>query len=185
MKEKERYSLEEFDDIDWELAIVDNELGKSLTFEEIKNLLNLQDKEIKKLCQQIIDLNKENNDLRKFKEDILRVQAEPYQLYEENQRLKQEVNDWKQRFDSSEKWNKTLLQNSATVNKLKTEKIDQLKQSQKQFAIEQLQKLKAKLINNISPVLLSYDDYVQQVHTKINNQIKELKGETKNDQTRN
>ena len=88
MKEKERYSLEEFDDIDWELAIVDNELGKSLTFEEIKNLLNRQDKENKKLCQQIIDLNKENNKLRKFRDDILRVQSEPYLIYKENQQLK-------------------------------------------------------------------------------------------------
>ena len=88
MKEKERYSLEEFDDIDWELAIVDNELGKSLTFEDIKNLLNRQDKENKKLCQQIIDLNKENNKLRKFRDDILRVQSEPYLIYKENQQLK-------------------------------------------------------------------------------------------------
>lgn len=92
MKEKERYSLEEFDDIDWELAIVDNELGKSLTFEEIKNLLSLQGKENQKLCQQIVGLNKENNKLREFRDDILRVQAEPYQFYKEIQRLKQEVN---------------------------------------------------------------------------------------------
>lgn len=54
MEEKERYSLEEFDDIDWELAIVDNELGKSLTFEEIKNLLNKQDKRIKELEEEVM-----------------------------------------------------------------------------------------------------------------------------------
>lgn len=134
MEEKERYSLEEFDDIDWELAIVDNELSKSLTFEEIKNLLNLQGKENQKLCQQIVDLNKENNKLREFRDDILRVQAEPYQFYKE---------------------------------------IQQLRQSQKQLAISELEKVEEILwdsqdIGNV----IDNDKFLE----KLNYLIKELKG---------
>lgn len=180
MEEKERYSLEEFDDIDWELAIVDNELGKSLTFEEIKNLLNLQGKENQKLCQQIVDLNKENNKLREFRDDILRVQAEPYQFYKKIQQLKQEVNDWKQRFNSSEKWNKTLLQNSATVSELKNDKIKQLKQSQKQFAVDKM----TELYNLTDEIYHTNDmdkewllDWLKAEIWKLNQEIKKLKGE--------
>ena len=55
--------------------------------------------------------------------------------------------------------------------------IEELKQSQKQLAIEELQKLKAELVNKVSPVNLSYTDYVQEVFNKLNNQIKSLKGE--------
>ena len=53
----------------------------------------------------------------------------------------------------------------------------QLKQSQKQLAIEVLEKFKSELVNKTSPIQLSYTDYVKQVYDKINNQIKELKGE--------
>lgn len=154
MEEKERYSLEEFDDIDWELAIVDNELGKSLTFEEIKNLLNLQGKENQKLCQQIVDLNKENNKLREFRDDILRVQAEPYQFYKE---------------------------------------IQQLRQSQKQLAISEIEKTKMccekfadELYDNLVDTVLPTDidkpkreaiKFLYLVSEFIDNQIKKLKGE--------
>ena len=55
--------------------------------------------------------------------------------------------------------------------------IQQLKQSQKQLAIEVLEKFKSELVNKTSPIQLSYMDYVKQVYDKINNQIKELKGE--------
>ena len=55
--------------------------------------------------------------------------------------------------------------------------IKQLGQSQKQLAISELKKLKANLINKVSPIQLNYTDYVKQVYDKINNQIKSLKGE--------
>lgn len=94
MKEK-RYKLESYNDAFSEVLDTESDewyIRKDL----IVDLLNAQDKEIKKLCQQIIDLNKENNDLRKFRDDILRVQAEPYQLYEENQQLKERIEQLKQ-----------------------------------------------------------------------------------------
>ena len=43
------------------------------------------------------------------------------------------------------------------------------------FAIEQLEKVKHELVNKVSPVNLSYTEYVQEVFNKINQQIKELK----------
>lgn len=43
------------------------------------------------------------------------------------------------------------------------------------FCIEQLEKVKAELVNKVSPVKLSYNEYVQGVFSKIDNQIKQLK----------
>lgn len=57
-KKEERYSLEEFDDIDWELAIVDKNLGRSLTFQEIEELLNQQDEQIAELQKQLEEKEK-------------------------------------------------------------------------------------------------------------------------------
>ena len=48
-------------------------------------------------------------------------------------------------------------------------------QAKTDFAIEQLEKVKVELINSVSPVKLSYTDYVQEVFNKIDQQIKELK----------
>ena len=89
MEEKERYELVEED---FAYAIVDNEKHKTyqndcFDFSNICDLLNRQDKENQKLCQQIVNLNKENNKLREFKDDILRVQAEPYRFYKKIQQL--------------------------------------------------------------------------------------------------
>ena len=71
--------------------------------------------------------------------------------------LKQEVNDWKQRFTSSEKWNKSLLENSVTVSELKNKKIEKLKQAQKQFAIDELEKIKKFLIEKIAEKQSCFD----------------------------
>ena len=55
---------------------------------------------------------------------------------------------------------------------------DQLKQAHQEkieFAVQQLEQFKSELVNKVSPVKLSYTDYVQEVFNKINNQIKQLK----------
>lgn len=67
-----------------------------------------------------------------------------------------------------------MEQQSNQIKKLREEN-QQLKQSQNQKAIEELEKLKVELVNKVSPVNLSYTDYVQEVFTRLNNQIKELK----------
>lgn len=106
----------------------------------IVDLLNQQDKEIKQA--------KEN--LSKFGNII----SEQDRRIKE---LKQEVNDWKQRFTSSEKWNKSLLENSVTVSELKNKKIEKLKQAQKQFAIDELEKIKKFLVNKIAEKQACFD----------------------------
>ena len=107
MEEKERYSFEYADDgfdinDDKLVYIFDNKNNKDIVIcaymdykqgKDLCDLLNLQDKQNQKLCRQIIKLNKENNKLLKFKEDILRVQAEPYQFYKENQQLKKQLEE--------------------------------------------------------------------------------------------
>ena len=97
MEEKERYSLEEFDDIDWELAIVDNKLGKSLTFGEIKDLLNQQDKRIKELEEEngyivFVDGHDENgNEIHK--QEFVKYKDKFKELVEENQLLKEQLKE--------------------------------------------------------------------------------------------
>lgn len=99
----------------------------------------------------------------------------------ENEKLKQEVNDWKQRFNSSDKWCKTLLQNSVTASELKNKKIEQLKQAQKQLAIKELEKLISSL-SNIENTLINCgngkEDAICWFVKLIDNQIKQLKGES-------
>lgn len=51
----------------------------------------------------------------------------------------------------------------------------QIKQSQNQKAIEVLDSMKTYLINNASPILLSYNEYVSKVFEIIDNQIAELR----------
>ena len=41
------------------------------------------------------------------------------------------------------------------------EEIEELKNQQNETAIEELKKLKAEIVNKVSPVCLSYTDYVQ------------------------
>ena len=103
MEEKERYSFEYADDgfdiNDDELVyIFDNKNNKDIIIcaymdykqgKDLCDLLNQLDKQNQKLCQQIVDLNKENNKLREFRDDILRVYAEPYRFYKEIQQLQQ------------------------------------------------------------------------------------------------
>lgn len=76
---------------------------------------------------------------------------------------KKEINDWKQRFNSSEERCKTFLTNGAKALELKN-------QDKISFAVEQLEKVK---------------DYAQHIQggliNFINNQIEELKKEMKQD----
>lgn len=170
MEEKERYSLEEFDDIDWELAVVDNKLGKSLTFKEIKNLLNQQDKHIKELEEQIKTKDTINNlykatiSLRDG--DFKDLVYENNELKQENQQLKEEV--IYQKNYVREEWK--------TQNNFLNE-IKQLKQSQKQLAIEELKKLKETMLKcDESGYLIRFSSMNdrEKFNQAIDNQIKEL-----------
>lgn len=70
-----------------------------------------------------------------------------------------------------EQINKAFMENRS-LWKGKYERVNQDKIS---FCIEQLEKVKSELVNEVSPVYLSYTEYVQEVFNKINRQIKKLK----------
>lgn len=185
MKEKERYSLEEFDDVDWELAIVDNKLGKSLIFEEIKNLLNYQDREINRLVKMLYTttkhadkLNEENQQLKTKYDNLYKCYQktsqkdlkDKYNLAEKNEKLKAEKERLKEKIS-------TQLQNNAdNVDFMENQRreIEQLKRSQKELAISELEKVENILwdsqdIGN----LMDNDKFLE----KLNYRIKSLKGE--------
>ena len=95
------------------------------------------------------------------------------ELKEENQQLKQKVNDWKQRFEASEKRYQTLQEHFVKVINLKNDKIKQLKQAQKQLAIEELEKLKYFIDYNIE---IENDVGALKLQEFYDNQIKKLRG---------
>lgn len=63
-----------------------------------------------------------------FVELLNQQDKEIIKLIKENQQLKQRVNDWKQRFESSEERNKQMTDNGVKALELKNEKIKELKQ---------------------------------------------------------
>lgn len=99
---------------------------------------------------------------------------------EENQQLKQEVNDWKQRFEASERRCQTLQEHFIKVSNLKNDKIKQLAQSQNQLAIDKM----TELYNLTDEIYHSNDmdkewllDWLKAEIWKLNQEIKLLKGE--------
>ena len=55
------------------------------------------------------------------------------------------------------------------------EKCKESDQDKISFAVERLSQFKSELVNKVSPVNLSYTEYVQEVFNKLNDQIKQLK----------
>ena len=82
--------------------------------------------------------------------DIVNAVEVLNQQDKENQQLKQQVNDWKQRFGSSEERNKQLTDNSVKALELKNEKIKKLKQ--------QLHDLPKKIVEDIKIQMGSIED---------------------------
>ena len=119
--------------------------------------------------QEIID-----NETREFVDAIEVIDS----LEEENEQLKKELH---YKNCECEKW-KTDYENCSKLEKLLTKEhqycLDNWIASEKDkidFAIEQFEQFKSELVNKVSPVKLSYTDYVQEVFNKINNQINRLK----------
>lgn len=88
MEGKERYGCRyirgEFD------VFIDNETDKYLTIQEVKHLLNQQDKRIKELEEENNFLEKRNEELMIDRRDIC---LERNDIFEENQQLKQQLYD--------------------------------------------------------------------------------------------
>lgn len=199
MEEKERYGLFgehciKDNDTNVPCQLLDTYKACVILNQQYQRIKELEDKDwyeqcIKSLEEQSERLIKENQQL---KEELIRVKNNSvgaiqnmkyatdtfkdlyYKLKAENQKLTMELNDWKQRFASSEKRNKILLQNSATVSELKNDKIRQLEQSQKQIAISELEKVEEILWNSQDiGNLMDNDKFLE----RLNNQIESLKGE--------
>lgn len=152
MEEKERYVIV------GDIIAKDRKNDNCFGIVHAVNELNYQDREIDRLEKMLYTTTKHAD-----------------KLNEENNKLKQEVNDWKQRFNSRDKWCKTLLQNSVTVSELKNKKIEQLKQAQKQLAISELEKALVLVRNVVNLESPEYD--LVYLYDAIVDQIKSLKGE--------
>lgn len=136
--------------------------------------------ELKRLRKRVKELEAEIEEVKGQYDYECECNKQFVACQKENEKLKQEVNDWKQRFNSSDKWCKTLLQNSVTVSELKNKKIEQLKQSQKQLAVKELEKVKADIntYNKEHCFLFPEIDACNKSIEIIDNQIKKLKGES-------
>lgn len=161
MEEKERYVFKGLLDNE---VVIDNETNEELScLCELVSRLNLQDKRIKELEQKNRQLKlslKQQERKVVCWQDVVAYLEKVKRLEEENQQLKEKLkdikNNYRQQIDS-------LL--IARLNLFK-----QLKQSQKQLAIDTLEKVISLCRNGIS-------DYysLQYVCTIIENQLKNLK----------
>lgn len=160
--DKERYEVDEQTG-----EILDNHVV--MTSEDIVDRLNYLKEQLKKA-----NINNYLNDY--------------YFVEKENQQLKQKVNNWKQRFEASEKRYQTLQEHFIKVSNLKNDKIEKLKQSQNQKAIEVLEDIRktiryAKEICGGKATDLdivsanAYNRCLDDMQKIIDNQIKSLKGE--------
>lgn len=170
MEVKERYKLESYLEAFCEIHDTESDewyLRKDL----VTDLLNRQDTRIKELEEEngyiIFADGYDENGNEVDKQIYTTYKSKCDELIKENQQFKEELKDIKNNY--------RIQIDSLLLVRLNLFK--QLKQSQKQLAIEVLEKFKSELVNKISPIQLSYTNYVKQVYDKINNQIKELKGE--------
>lgn len=181
MEEKERFSIGIINGI---LYLYDNfnKYNTEITLKDLSDLLNQQDKHIKEL-EKIRD--KGNQKLENFyneKIDKLDSDYNKYfdELIEENKQIKQELSDEEKAHnlcikhfnEECEKLRKQIKFESEARERFKQE-IQQLKQSQIQLAISELEKVKYINFNHFVFYKLSPN---QAIVKWIDNQIKKLKG---------
>ena len=132
--------------------------------------------EIKRLRERVHELEEQLEEVQGQYDYECECNKQFVAYQKENEKLKQEVNDWKQRFNSSDKWCKTLLQNSVTVSELKNKKIAELKSQQNKTAIQELRMLKEDVWLASSDISGLIDH--AEVAKIIEKRIKQLKGES-------
>lgn len=153
MEEKERYELQEvFEDgfFYWHLKDNDTKLLKPLNLYNFVDLLNQQDKHIKELEEMNNLLKRSKEHFKKVAENVVDLLGKLNKFIGEPQ--KRELNYYK------------VIEHTKSY-------IEQLKQSQKQLAISELEKIKEFMI-------AFYGEYSSSVLGNcVNKQIKNLKGE--------
>ena len=128
MEEKERYEIHIYDDICVDLydnGVLDKSINDTYKLEE---LLNQQDKRIKELQEKLSSVYDVTNESLRFARDSLQ------KLVNENQQLKDKARKAYQEGLLQKQFDKDM-----EIQELK-DKIEQLKQSQKQLAIDELKK---------------------------------------------
>lgn len=165
MEEKERYKLESYHEAFCEIHDTKSDewyLRKDL----VTDLLNQQSNRIKELEKEIVEL-KRKYELSNFPIGGLVDTAR--KLEEENQQLKDQVKKSYQEGLLQKQFDKDM-----EIQELK-DKIEQLKQSQKQLAIEELEKALRLIQNAVNLESPEYD--LVGLYDAIVDQIKSLKGE--------
>lgn len=137
--------------------------------------LNEQDARIKELYEKLAKCEKDKQMWQDMYKDADRInknicETDIYPLQEENQQLKQQLSLKMEELHIAY----CGIENVKTKNGNLKEEIKQLKQSQKQLAIEELERVQVQCQFDIT-----FADYEQEqrLYDYINNQIKSLKGE--------
>ena len=162
MEEKERYEIHIYDDICVDLydnGVLDKSINDTYKLEE---LLNQQDKRIKELQEKLSSVYDVTNESLRFARDSLQ------KLVNENQQLKDHARKAYQEGLLQKQFDKDM-----EIQELK-DKIEQLKQSQKQVAIDELTRLKDFIDHNIE---IENNIGALKLQEFYGNQIKSLKGE--------
>ena len=162
MEEKERYEIHIYDDICVDLydnGVLDKSINDTYKLEE---LLNQQDKRIKELQEKLSSVYDVTNESLRFARDSLQ------KLVNENQQLKDQARKAYQEGLLQKQFDKDM-----EIQELK-DKIAQLKQSQKQVAIDELTRLKDFIDHNIE---IENNIGALKLQEFYGNQIKSLKGE--------
>ena len=165
-------------------------------------------KEIGRLQQQLTDKSQKiatlGDNYARLDEKYDFLQSAHEAVVEESLGYEKEIEQLKQQLAEKERTIATLIEDSKASKELlkrqlaeKDNKIQMLNamiatlpehdkelkeicnQDKISFCIEKLEQVKAELVNKVSPVNLSYTEYVQEVFNKLNNQIEQLKKDMK------
>lgn len=171
MEEKERYEIHIYDDICvdvYDNGVLDISINDTYKLEE---LLNQQDKRIKELEEELDDAKRDY--IPKLEFGLQRANKMGRDAEKEIQQLKDQARKAYQEGLLQKQFDKDM-----EIQELK-DKIEQLKQSQKQLAIEELEKLKEYIVLNdeydeeIGCNIIKTFDLIEDLADK----IKSLKGE--------
>ena len=173
--------------------VIMNKLPLNITELKLEKVssINCQDisiEQVKQLQDQIVDLKaklaESEAELEQKNKLIIQENGECilcgdcYCINNDVRKIVEENNKLKQRLAEKEEQHKQAMQNA--LNDFLTLR-QELNQDKISFAVEQLNQFKSELVNKVSPVNLSYTEYVQEVFKKIDNQIKMLKEGNKNE----
>ena len=187
----------------------DNENKEELGYKGVVRVLNQQNKQIKELNTKLVeemelsaerrqiieDLTIENNQQDKEIEELKEKYNKLYECYK-----KTASEDLKDKYDLAEKNEELKAENKRLKEKISTQlqnnadnvdfmenqrrEIEQLKQSQNQKAIEELEKLKSAILSERNTTYFKFDNFNKGKDTAyywaneiIDNQIKSLRGE--------